>query len=339
MKDKGLYTAAWDQNVDQGAWRGWWRIVNGQGTGASPLTDVSRHPDKLDVFVRGENGGIYTAAWDQNVDQGKWRGWWRIVNGQGETASSIAAVARDPDKLDVFIRGKNNGIYTAAWDQHVDQGAWRGWWRIVNGQGEASSDIAAVSRDPNKLDVFIRGKSGQVYTAAWEQGVADGQWRGWWPVLDGRAMAGTSVAAVSRAPDKLDIFIVAVDGRVYTAAWEQNVAQGQWRGWWPILDGRALSGTSVAAVSRDPNKLDVFVIGLDHRIYTAAWDQNAAQGKWRGWWPILDFTAGTLKSVAVVSRDPHKLDVFALGQDATVWTAAWDQHVAQGAWRGWWRIA
>jgi hypothetical protein len=39
-------------------------------------------------------------------------------------------------------------------------------------------------------------------------------------------------------------------------------------------------------VSRDPNKLDVFVVGNDGQVYTAAWDHNVSQGKWRGWWKI-----------------------------------------------------
>ena len=38
----------------------------------------------------------------------------------------------------------------------------------------------------------------------------------------------------------------------------------------------AKPGLSVAAVSRDPNKLDIFVAGNDGKTYTAAWDQNVS---------------------------------------------------------------
>jgi hypothetical protein len=38
---------------------------------------------------------------------------------------------------------------------------------------------------------------------------------------------------VSRAPDKLDAFVVGTDGRVWTAAWEPGFADW-WHGWWPI---------------------------------------------------------------------------------------------------------
>jgi hypothetical protein len=41
------------------------------------------------------------------------------------------------------------------------------------------------------------------------------------------------VTAVSRSADKLDVFVVGTDGRVWTAAWEPDFADG-WHGWWPV---------------------------------------------------------------------------------------------------------
>ncbi|MBZ5723931.1 MAG: hypothetical protein LAP87_02935 [Acidobacteriia bacterium] len=76
------------------------------------------------------------------------------------------------------------------------------------------------------------------------------------------------------------------DPAIYTAAWDGNAANGQWRGWWKILDGVAAPGSGVAAVSRDTNKLDVFVAGTGGALWTAAWHANAAAPQWRGWWRI-----------------------------------------------------
>jgi hypothetical protein len=292
--------ATWQQNVLGGKWRGWWSVLSGKAKKGSAVAVVARDPNKLDLFIRGENNGIYTAAWDKNVNvnDANWQGWWHIVDGKGTAASAITAISRRPDHIDVFIRGENNGIYTAAWDQYVNDAKWQGWWRIVDGKGEASSDIAVVSRDPNKLDVFIRGLNGKVYTAAWDQGAG---WRGWWPLFDQQAHAGSSVAAVSRHPDKLDLFIVGADGRIYTAAWDQNVDNAAWRGWWPVLDGVAAPSSGVAVVSRDANKLDVFIVGTDGGIWTAAWDQNISDA-WQGWWRILDGVGVLGSGVTAVAR-------------------------------------
>jgi hypothetical protein len=338
MEDKGIYSAAWDRQVAGGKWRGWWRIVDGEGTSSMRPHAVARDPGKLDVVIAGENKGIYTAAWDEQVAAGAWRGWWRVVNGQGTSASPVTILSRAPNRLDLFMRGENNGIYTAAWDANAVNGGWGGWWRIVDGQGSASSDITALARDATKIDVFIRGTSGRIYSAAWDAFVDQGVWRGWWPILDTPAAADTSVAAVARQSSQLDIFIIGQDRRVYTAAWNQNVANAAWQGWRPIPNLIVKSGTSVTAVARGPNQLDIFAIGEDGRVWTAAWDQNVANAQWRGWWPVLDFKTGVIRAVAAVARRPYQLDVFAVGEDRRLWTAAWDPNVANGQWRGWWPI-
>lgn len=242
--------------------------------------------DKLDVFVADAAGEIHGAAWQQDVLGGKWRGWWSILDGKAKKGSSVAVVARHPDKLDLFVAGGDGRVYTAAWDRHVTNSQWRGWWQILNATVPPGGTISAVARDPNKLDVFVVGTDGGIWTAAWDQNVGGAKWRGWWRILNGVAAPGSPVAAVAREPNKLDVFVIGTDGGIWTAAWDQNVAGAKWRGWWRIRDGIAASGSGVTAVSRDPNKLDVFVVGTDGRIWTAAWDQNVADAQWRGWWRI-----------------------------------------------------
>lgn len=99
-------------------------------------------------------------------------------------------------------------------------------------------------------------------------------------------MPGGHVNAVVRDPNKLDVFAVAGDGQVATAAWDQNVSQAAWRGWWPIAGGKAEPGSIVAAVARSPDRLDVWCAGTDGSLATAAWCQTVANGAWRGWWGV-----------------------------------------------------
>jgi hypothetical protein len=39
-------------------------------------------------------------------------------------------------------------------------------------------------------------------------------------------------------------------------------------------------------VSREPTKLDVFIVSTDGGIHTAAWAYDVANGQWQGWWRI-----------------------------------------------------
>jgi hypothetical protein len=194
----------------------------------------------------------------------------------------------------------------------------------------------AVSHQADKLDVFVTDTSGIIHGASWQSGVFGGKWRGWWSILDGHAHSGTPIAAVARDRNKLDLFVAGADGKTYTAAWERHAADDQWRGWWNILTGGLPPGGTVSAVSRDPGKLDIFIVGHDGGVYTAAWDTGA--NKWGGWWRILNGVAAAGSGIAAVSRDPGKLDVFIVGLDGAVWTAAWDLATANIGWGGWWRI-
>jgi hypothetical protein len=190
--------------------------------------------------------------------------------------------------------------------------------------------VAAVSRSPNKLDVFTVGSDGVIYTAAWEAG--DTAWRGWWPIAGVKAAPCAPVSVVSRSKDKLDIFVVGTDGRVHTAAWQAG--DSKWRGWWTVGDLVTVLHAPVTAVSRSADMLDIFATDRDGRIRTAAW--KPGDQAWRGWWHIAGGMAAPGAPVGGVSRSAGKLDVFVVGLDGRVYTAAWQP--GDAAWRGWWPI-
>lgn len=325
-------TAATDDDFDHGPWRGWWEIQGGRAKPGAPIACVNRGPSRLDIFVVGTDGGIYTAAWDQNVANATWRGWWRIGNVTAPQGSRIAAVARTPDNLDIFVVDGNGNVMSAAWQTGDTQ--WRGWWHIQQGKAKPGAYISVVSRATRKLDIFVVGADGYICTAAWDGAVANGAWRGWWRIVNGSAQSGAPVTAVSRDPNKLDVFVVGTDSRIYTAAWDAAVANGAWRGWWPIVGGVARQGSVISCSSRDPNKLDVMTVGTDGKLYTAAWDAAVANGAWRGWWRIGDGDCQQGIETTLLSRSPGALDGFDAGTDGGVYMVCWNRNVERQQWRG-----
>ena len=79
--------------------------------------------------------------------------------------------------------------------------------------------------------------------------MANQAWRGWWRIGGLTAPPGAPVSCVARTPDLLDIFVAADDGKTYSAAWDPDQANGQWRGRWNILTGAITPGGAIAAVS------------------------------------------------------------------------------------------
>ena len=242
---------------------------------------VSRSADKLDIFVTDRNGVIQTAAWEPAFTDG-WHGWWQLNGGRAAPGAPVNATSRSANKLDAFVIGTDNHVYTAAWEPAFTTG-WHGWWQLRGGIAAPGAAVTVVSRSTNKLDVFVVGTDNHVYTAAWEPAFTDG-WHGWWRIGNVQVPAGSPIHVVSRSADKLDIFVTDVNGVIQTAAWEPAFTDG-WHGWWDLRGGRAAAGAPVTAVSRSANKLDVFVVGTDSRVYTAAWEPGFTDG-WHGWWPI-----------------------------------------------------
>ena len=277
--DGVIQTAAWTPAFADG-WHGWWEVAKGRAAPGAPVTVVSRSNDKLDVFVVGTDGRVYTAAWEPAFAD--WQGWWPIGSVRAPAGAPVHAVSRSADKLDIFVTDVAGVIQTAAWAPAV-AGGWQGWWSIGAVRAPSGAPVHAVSRSADTLDIFVTDVAGVIQTAAWRPAFADG-WHGWWPIGAVRAPAGAPVHAVSRSADTLDIFVTDVAGVIQTAAWMPAFADG-WHGWWPITNGRAAPGAAVTAVSRSADKLDVFVTGTDGRVRTAAWEPAFADG-WHGWFEI-----------------------------------------------------
>ena len=207
----------------------------------------------------------------------------------------IAAVSRNPNQLDLFLCGTNGRVYTSSWS---DESPWSGLngWEEIGGPvpvWPTTVEVAAVSRNPNQLDLFMCGGNGHVYTSSWTAG---SNWSGLngWKDIGGTFPQGAPVTAVSRNPNQLDLFICGNNGHVYTSWWTNG---SNWSGLngWEVIGGTFPAAAPVAAVSRNPNQLDLFVCrdnDINGYVYTSWW---TAGSNWSGlpfWDNISSWSSG-----------------------------------------------
>ena len=328
-QDGGVYTAWWNS---AGGWQpaAGWALLFSDTRPFSHLAAVSRNPDQLDLFAVGQDGGVYTAWWNS---AGGWQpaAGWALLFSDTRPFSHLAAVSRNPDQLDLFAVGQDGGVYTAWWNS---AGGWQpaAGWALLFSDTRPFSHLAAVSRNPDQLDLFAVGQDGGVYTAWWNSA---GGWQpaAGWALLFSDTRPFSHLAAVSRNPDQLDLFAVGQDGGVYTAWWN---SAGGWQpaAGWALLFSDTRPFSHLAAVSRNPDQLDLFAVGQDGGVYTAWW--NSAGG-WQpaAGWALLFSDTRPFSHLAAVSRNPDQLDLFAVGQDGGVYTAWWN---SAGGWQpaaGW----
>ena len=304
------------------------------------LAAISRRPDHIDLFWVGPDGGVGST-------------WWNMANGMGwqdhqpfaiappgaaRQGSPVAAVAREPERMDVFWIGPDGAIGSTNWNSAPGMG----WgdhapYPITPPKAAQSAGLAAVSRRPDHLDVFWVGPDGAIGTTCWN--AAAGQ--GWgdhkpFPITPPRAARpGSPVAVVARDPDHLDVFWIGPDGAIGSTYW--NPSPG---GWWgdhapyPITPPQAAQSAGLAGLSRRPDHLDVFWVGPDGAIGTTCWNAAPGQG-WRDHEPFPITPPGAARQgspVAVVARDPDHLDVFWIGPDGAIGSTHWNP--APGGWWG-----
>jgi hypothetical protein len=103
---------------------------------------------------------------------------------------------------------------------------------------------------------------------------AAANWYGW-ESLNGVLTDGTGIAATSWGNNRIDLFVNGTDGAIWHKWWDGRA----WRGW------ESLGGCSPAtptAVSTDPGRVDVFVVGCGAStppLYRKSWDGS----RWSDW--------------------------------------------------------
>ncbi|TDF59518.1 hypothetical protein [Cupriavidus sp. L7L] len=262
----------------------------------------------------------------------RWHNDWVPLPGQAvfdRDKQHVAAVSRAPGNLDLFVIGFDNRVYSTFWPNAA--GHWNGEWFPLPGQhvfDHQKQQIAAVSRAPGNLDLFVIGFDNRVYSTFWNDQVG---WNPDWFPLPGQHVFDhqkQQIAAVSRAPGNLDLFVIGFDNRVYSTFWNDQVG---WNPDWFPLPGQHVfdhQKQQIAAVSRAPGNLDLFVIGFDNRVYSTFWP-NAA-GHWNGEWfplPGQHVFDHQKQQIAAVSRAPGNLDLFVIGFDNRVYSTFWNDRV------------
>ena len=149
---------------------------------AGAITCVARSQNHLDVFWVGPDGGVSTAWWDQNANNGQWNAPFPIAPPGAAVAGAITCVTRSQNHLDVFWVGPDGGVGTAWWDQNANNGQWNAPFPIAPPGSAVARAISCVARTPNHLDVFWVGPDGGVGTAWWDQNANNGRWNAPFPI-------------------------------------------------------------------------------------------------------------------------------------------------------------
>jgi len=140
--------------------------------------------------------------------------------------------------------------------------------QIAGGVAAPNTSIAAIDRTPTHLDLFAVGTDQRIYSIWWD---ASGGWAGSWFNVSGGVAARARRSAWWRATHSSRRLRRRVDHGIYSTWWD---ASSGWANWFQIAGGVAAPNTSVNALARYPDHLDVFAVGTDLHVDTTWWEDE-----------------------------------------------------------------
>ena len=249
-----------------------------------------RHNDRIHVFYRHLNDVGLRYVSQTAPDS---RTFSAPVNLGGGLNSNPIAIRNQDGRLQVFVLGLDNAIYTNR-ETAPGSGTWSGFAGIITGPNLPV--IAGARNLDGRIQVFYRGSD----NALWYIIQTAANSTTWTAVSLGGGL--TSEPSVGMNADgRLEVFVRGLDNALYHN-W-QTTPGGAWSGF-ARLGGQLTSGPFVAQNS--DGRLDVFLRGTDNGV----WHINQLAPNSSGSWSGFEGLGGTL-----AGDHPYNSPSAALGPD------------------------
>jgi hypothetical protein len=154
--DRQIYHKAWNGNQWLPSTTGFEPLGGLVRDGSSPAI-VSKGPDRLDIFIVGQDKELDHKAWEST----RWLPSLTTLEHLGgiiSDGSSPSATSWGGSRVSVFVVGSDQGLYHKGWDGSR-------WWEYENLGGTIAgggSSPAATSWGAGRMDVFVKWSDGQL---------------------------------------------------------------------------------------------------------------------------------------------------------------------------------
>lgn len=242
--------------------------------------------------------------------------------------SGLAVAVPAPDQL---LIARSGALQSKSWAPTT---GWSDWQNQELAIPQEAGPIEALSEGGRTHLYFVGGDGGIYFRTRQPNGI----WASvWWFVTTTnqekpwQGVPGGPVHATSFSPGAVYVFYANASGAIIGVRGE-TASSSVWKDRRQILRGRTAPGGHITGISRRQGQVDLFTVGTDRQIRTAAW--NATDG-WRGWWAIPGVTAPPGAPVTAVSRRTDLLDIFVSDDTGRIMSTAWQPG---STWKGWSQI-
>ncbi|KAK8040031.1 hypothetical protein PG993_008442 [Apiospora rasikravindrae] len=165
---------------------------------APTAVQYEKTQDMIKVFYIGHDSTGSTVHYLRYTSTSNWAGPFRIYGPDlHEWAPAVIAWAGNDSRLDVFAVSRvNNHLVHTFKEADADQ-----WTEYEDLKGFVTVPPTVVSRQPGRLDVFVRGGDARL----WHLSFGDGKWSNW-QCISGKTRIQGQPHAISTGPGSIDVF-------------------------------------------------------------------------------------------------------------------------------------
>jgi hypothetical protein len=181
-------------------------------------------------------------------------------------------------------------------DQQVNPGAAGHLDGVGIFVGRALAEAITDPQGTGWKDTFVQGNDHAIWHTWYDSA-------GWHPWESLGTIIISGPAAVSPAPNRINLFGMGTDYRIWHKSWNGVT----WSSWQPVgaPPPGITSSTAPAVSSWGANQLDLFFQGDDWATYHTAWDNTA----WSPWQRVATNGPAIVSSPAAVSWSPGRIDL------------------------------
>ncbi len=262
------------------------------------------------LMVRGTSNDVWTVAQNAN---GTWGVWTKLaqINGSATAlkASSEPALVRNNDgRLQAFIRGTDQQLYTAA--QGAANGAFGAW--IALGGTCTTAPAAGVNQN-GVVQVFVRGTDDRFYAKA-QTAAGANTWSNW-IALNNTGQLGSKPAVARNSDGTLEVFARGLEETgpaTYRIRQTAANAVGSWGAWTSMGD---TASSAPAVVTNADGRIQVFIRSNTGEL------KSAQQSTPSGGYPAFVGLGGTCTSAPVAALNSNgRVQVFVRGLDRKLYS-------------------
>ena len=316
-------------------WNGWFTLGPNVFTPRTVVSALSNTSGATSLYVAGLDGQVWTNFYPAADGSSKWNGWLALGPNVFPTDATVSVVSTAPGATSLYIVASDGQVWMDFYPAADGGSKWNGWLTLGPNVFPKGATVSSVSLAKGATSLYVMGLDGQVWTNFYPAADGSSKWNGWLALGPNVFPTDATVSVVSTVPGATSLYIVGLDGQVWTNFYPAANGGSKWNGWLALGPNVFPKGAAVSSISLAKGATSLYVMGLDGQVWTNFYPAADGSSKWNGWLALGPNVFPMDATVSVVSTAPGATSLYIVGLDDQVWTNFYPAADGGSKWSGW----